>query len=134
MAEISLPGPKIVIALLVSVNYIIKSYCTGFSEISCFASGKQITAIICRSRMLKPKQIIDLLSTDKTRLIFNNSFIIQQLIFFTINIFYKPPFSQKSDRMSRILFAGKHSWTTLRMSRPSFVGSYLQVTWWALGQ
>ena len=28
----------------------------------------------------------------------------------------------------------KHSWTTLRMSRPLFVGSYLQVTWWALGQ
>ena len=42
-------------------------------------------------------------------------------------------------RMSRILFAAapitaKHSWTTtLRMSRPLFIGSYLQVTWWALG-
>ena len=23
--------------------------------------------------------------------------------------------------------------TTLRMNRPSFVGSYLQVTWWAFG-
>ena len=33
-----------------------------------------------------------------------------------------------------ILFAAKRSWTTLRMSRPLFVGSYLQVTWWALGQ
>ena len=28
----------------------------------------------------------------------------------------------------------KHSWTALRMSRPLFVGSYLQVTWWALGR
>ena len=37
-------------------------------------------------------------------------------------------------RMSRILFAAKHCWTALRMSRPLFVGSYLQVTWWALGQ
>ena len=27
-----------------------------------------------------------------------------------------------------------NSWTALRMSRPLFVGSYLQVTWWALGQ
>ena len=26
-------------------------------------------------------------------------------------------------RMSRILFAAKHSWTTLRISRPLFVGS-----------
>ena len=34
--------------------------------------------------------------------------------------------------MRRILFAAKQSWTTLRMSRPLFVGSYLQVTWWAL--
>ena len=36
--------------------------------------------------------------------------------------------------MSIILFAAKHSWMTLSMSRPLFVGSYLQVTWWALGQ
>ena len=37
-------------------------------------------------------------------------------------------------RMSKILFAAKQSWTTLPMSRSPFVGSYLQVTWWALGQ
>ena len=36
--------------------------------------------------------------------------------------------------MSRILFAAKHSWTTLHMSRLLFVDSYLQVTWWPLGQ
>ena len=37
-------------------------------------------------------------------------------------------------RMSRILFAAKHSWTALLMSRPLFVGSYLQVRWCVLGQ
>ena len=31
-------------------------------------------------------------------------------------------------------FAAKHSWTTLHMSRPLLVGSYLQDTWWAFGQ
>ena len=43
------------------------------------------------------------------------------------------PFSRKSDRRkacfhlrtSRILFAAKHSWTTLHISRPLFVGSYI---------
>ena len=33
-------------------------------------------------------------------------------------------------RKSGMLFAVKHSWTTLRMSRALFVSSYLQVTWW----
>ena len=37
-------------------------------------------------------------------------------------------------RMSIILFAAKHSWTTLLLSRPLFVGSYSQVTWWAFGR
>ena len=36
--------------------------------------------------------------------------------------------------MCRILFAAKHSWKALRMSTPLFVGSYLQVMWWALSQ
>ena len=35
---------------------------------------------------------------------------------------------------SGLLFAAKQSWTTLRMSRPLFVCSYLHVTWWAVGQ
>ena len=33
-------------------------------------------------------------------------------------------------RMSRILFAAKHDWTTLRLSRQLLVGSYLQAPWW----
>ena len=36
--------------------------------------------------------------------------------------------------ISTILFAAKHSWVTLSMSRPLFVGSYLLVTWWPFGQ
>ena len=31
-------------------------------------------------------------------------------------------------RMSGIIFSAKHCWTTLCMSRPFFVGSYLQIT------
>ena len=37
-------------------------------------------------------------------------------------------------RMSRILFAAKQSFMTLRVSRPLFVGSYLEVTRWPVGQ
>ena len=65
-----------------------------------------------------------------------------------MNIFGKRsdlPFSRKSDRKkdkSVVSFTheqniicsqtleAKHSWTTLSMSRPLFVCSYLQVTWW----
>ena len=36
--------------------------------------------------------------------------------------------------MSRILLAAKRVKTVLRMSTPLFVGSYLQVAWWALNQ
>jgi len=36
--------------------------------------------------------------------------------------------------MSRILFAAKHSWKTLHKSKPLFAGTYLQVTWRAVGQ
>ena len=34
-------------------------------------------------------------------------------------------------RMSRIIFAAKHNWTALRLSRQLLVGSYLQAPWWA---
>ena len=43
--------------------------------------------------------------------------------------------SQEGEKRGRILFVAKQSWTTLRVSsRPLFVRSYFQVTWWALGQ
>ena len=34
-------------------------------------------------------------------------------------------------RMGRISFAAKHGWTISCMSRPLFLGNYLQATWWA---
>ena len=102
-------------------------------------------SIICRSRRLR--QIIDLRDTDKSRYFatteFNNCFIIRSpSLFFQWIILGSEAISRAISRrrkarfplrMSRI-FAAKRCWTALRMSRPLFVGSYLQVTWWALGQ
>ena len=103
-------------------------------------------SIICWSRRLR--KIIDLPDTDKSRY-FAITKLYQSIteLVFTMNICGKQsnlPFSRKSNHKkekarfplctSGILVAAKHSWTALRMSRPLFVGSYLQVTWWALGQ
>ena len=38
------------------------------------------------------------------------------------------------ERMSRILFAEKDIYIYKRIIQPIFLGSYLQVTWWALGK
>ena len=103
-------------------------------------------SIICLS--LRLQQITDLPDTDKSQY-FAITELYQSIteLVFTMNIFGKQsnlPFSRKSNHKkekarfslctSGILVAAKHSWTALRMSRPLFVGSYLQVTWWALGQ
>ena len=106
-------------------------------------------SIICWSR--RPRQMIDLRDTDKSRYFaitkFNKRSIIR-----SPSLFFKEYLREvkrsaifaQSDRkkekrvvslrMSRILFAAKQSWTTLRTSRPLFVGGYLQATWWALDQ
>ena len=107
-------------------------------------------SIFCRSRRLR--QIIDLWDTDKSRYFaiteFNNYFIIQSLsLFFLMNILGKRsdlPFSCKSDRKKekgtvsfmheKNIICSQTLLEALHMSRPLFVGSYLQVTWWALGQ
>ena len=111
------------------------------SKISWFVCGEQINIIRLR-------QIIDLRDTDKSWYFAITKFYqsITEFVF-SMNILGKwsnLPFSCKSNHkkekarfplcMSRILVAAKHSWMALRMSRPLFVGSYLQVTWWALGQ
>ena len=106
-------------------------------------------SIICQSPRLR--QITDLRDTDGSRYFaiteFNYCFIIQSPSFFLMNIFGKRSdllfFSRKNDwkkeesvvsfTMSRILFAAEHSWTILRMSRPLFLGNYLEVMWWAFG-
>ena len=107
-------------------------------------------SIICTSRRLR-QIIIDLRYTDKSRYFaiaeFNNCFIIRSpSLFFNeylreaklSAIFHARTIARRRIRkawcrlrMSRKLFAAKHSWM---MSRPLFVGSYLQVTWWAFGQ
>ena len=90
--------------------------------------------IICRSRRLR--QIIDLRYTDKTWY-----FAITEFSNCFNNCFDYPYSPEKRSanfqtrawlqlRMSRIF--NKFS-KVLRMSRPSIVVSYLQVTWWALG-
>ena len=88
--------------------------------------------------------IIDLQDSDKKWYFaitkFNSCFIINLItkFVFIMNILRKrsdlPWKARFPLRMCRILFAVKHSWTALSMSRPLFVGSYLQITWWALGQ
>ena len=97
------------------------------------------------------RQIIDLGDTEKSQQFatteFNNCFIIRSSSLFFVIIFGKSLSDSSGKRfvifmlrawfqlrMSRILFAAKPSWTVLCVSRPLFVGSYLQVTWFALGQ
>ena len=109
-------------------------------------------SIICQSQRLR--QITDLRNTDKSRYFATNKLnelvyhLITEFVFLR-NVFGKRsnlPFSLKSNiiatrrevwfhlPMSSISFAAKKSWMTVRMSRPLFVGTYLQVTWWALSQ
>ena len=86
---------------------------------------------------------LDLRDTDKSRYFaiteFNHRFIIRSLsMFFNEYLsfchFYAKALARRRKarfhlRMSEILFAAKHSWTTLRISRPLFADRYLQVTW-----
>ena len=96
------------------------------------------------------RQIIDLLATDKSRCFaiteFKKCFTIRSpSLFFNeypreakwSAIFTQEARRRKARfplRMCKILFAAILSWTALHMRRPLFVGSYLQVKWWALGQ
>ena len=102
--------------------------------------------------IIQLRQVVDLWDTDKSRYFaiteFNNYFIIQSLsLFFLMNILGKRsdlPFSCKSDRKKekgtvsfmheKNIICSQTLLEALHMSRPLFVGSYLQVTWWALGQ
>ena len=108
--------------------------------------------IICQSRRLR--QIIYLPDNDKSRYFaiteFNNIVLScdHQVCFLRTTIFGKwsdLPLSRKSNHKKEksvvsftheqnIICSETISWMTLSMSRPLFVGSYLQVTWWAVGQ
>ena len=98
--------------------------------------------------VIQLRQIIDLRDTDKSWYFaiteFNNCSIIwSPSLFFKEHLreakrsaIFRQERSKKEKSVvsSRIVLAAKNSWTTLRMSTPLFVGIYLQVTWWALGQ
>ena len=114
----------------------------------------RISPDICYLRMTDIESIMTIfgqcynLLNNKSRYFaateFNNCFIIRSPSLFSYFNHYLA--TQGSDqpfflsrtwfllRMSRLLFAAKHVQTVLRMSRPLLVGSYLQVTWWAVGQ
>ena len=106
-------------------------------------------SIICRSRRLW--QIIDLRDTDKSRYFaiteFNNCFIIPSLsslfsgsskrcLFKGLHFYTRAWFSITHEQkyFQNVICSKTHSWTVLRRSRPLFVDSYWQVTWFALGQ
>ena len=109
-------------------------------------------SVIYRRRRLR--KIIDPRDTDKSRYFaiteFNNCFILRSPSLFcneakqSAIIFFTHERSQEGGKRGFVYAwpeyylqpntKAKYSWTTLRMSRPLFVGSYLQVTWWTFGQ
>ena len=125
----------------------ISNYWTRLSQISWFVSGEQI------NHLPKPKAEANNWPARHRRITIFCDNRVQLLLyhsiskFFLMNIFGKRSdllfFSRKNDwkkeesvvsfTMSRILFAAEHSWTILRMSRPLFLGNYLEVMWWAFG-
>ena len=132
------------ILLIYGLFLVISNYWTRLSKISWFVSGKQIN-------YYSASQIIYLRDTDKSWYFAITKFN-KCLIIWSPGLFFKEylreakwsAISSKSDRKkekSVVSFMHKqnsicsqNSWMTLRMSKPSFVGSYLQVMWWALGQ
>ena len=77
----------------------------------------------------------------------NNCLIIRSPSLFFNDIFGKPsdlPFLRKSDRMEeksvvsftheQCIICSQTQLDNIAHWRPLFVGSYLQVTWWAVGQ
>ena len=131
-----------------NVNFqqtVINNYWTRLSKISWFVCGKQINYL--------PKLKAEANNWYARHWYFaitefNNCFIIRSpslsfkwissgseaICHFHARVIARRRKARFPLRMCRILFEAKHSWKALRMSRPLFVGSYLQVTWLALGQ
>ena len=118
-----------ILSFAICYCYLINNYWMRLSKIMGFVSGKK-------------HQIIDLQHTDKSQYCvitkFNNCLVIRSPILFFNEYLLEAMRSAIIFwfhlHMSRILFADKQGWTALGMSIPLFVGSYLQVTWWALNQ
>ena len=117
----------------------VNNYWTRLSKILWFVSGKQINywserhwqiTIFCDNRVQ-----CNSLSIRSPSLFFNEYLReAKRSAIFNARATARRTKAWFRLHMSRILFAAKHRWTILSMSRPLFVGSYLQVTWWAFGQ
>jgi len=118
---------------------LINKYWTRLRKISWFVIGAQTKW-----------KITDLRYTDKSRhfaiAVFNNCHSITKFVFIFLKslsdssrkrsvIFHSRGCFQFAWALrTRISFAAKLIKTLLRLSRPLFVVSFLQVKWWALGQ
>ena len=130
----------------------INNYWTRLSKISWFVSGEQINYNLAEADSWGKLLIC---GTLKNNDILREPSSIIVLSFGHRLVFYWISLSEWSAKRSAIFtqersqeggksgfiyawaehyLQPKHSWTTLRMNRPLFVGSYLQVTWWDLGQ
>ena len=142
---------------------IVSSYWTRLSKISWFVSGKQINHQLfasafgfCKSwycaQSLPIITYYMYLNNWSLRhwqiTIFCDNWVLSfnHQVYFLRNIFGRwsdLPFSRKSNcKKEKSVVSFKHeqnsicrqnSWMTLGMSTPLFIGSYLQVMWWALG-
>ena len=124
---------------------IINSYWTRLSKISWFVCGEQI------NYLPNPKAETNNSSARHWQItIFcSTGFNLSRVLSFDHRVCFFNEYSWEAKRSQERsqegekhgflyawaeYFAAKHCWTALRMSRPLFVGSYLQVTWWVLGQ
>ena len=116
---------------LSSFDRIINNYWTRLSEISWFGSDEQI------NYLPKPKannwsarhwQIT--IFCDNRRICFREavSAAFSRVCHFHTRAWFSISHAQN------VICSKKHSWTELRVSRPLFVASYLQVSWFAQGQ
>ena len=119
-----------------SMRSVQRNYLAQLSKISWFVSGEHINCYLLRS--LSPRQIIDVQDSDKSRYFVITEvdcFIIQLLFFWSIKDMKS--LSDSSRNQSAIF---TQAWFQLPMSwillaaKYLFVGSNLQVAWWALGQ
>ena len=117
------------INLLNRVRKIINNYYwMRLSKIRC------VCLPVASRSIIQLRQVIDLRDTDKSQYYFaitefNNLFYLS-----VTNAIARRRKAWFHLRLNRILYTAKHSWTTLCMSSPLFVGSYLQVMWLALVQ
>ena len=115
---------------------IVNNYWTMFSKISGFVGGEQINYLPKPKAEARHWQITifcdNRVQYHRSPSLFFNEYLT--FCHFQARAIERRRIVRFHLHMNSIIFAAKHRWTTLRMSRPLFAGSYFQVTWWALGQ